>query len=445
MNENTKQNLISRFYWKVFDWFAAPGQRLHAVRAYKLHTLLLLFTLSQVFMLLFTALSFHYLSHPLLNWAPYLALLVSWLALFSYRHFKNIFLTTNLYLISATSFIFLFCWLTDGFRQTSYAWFALVPVVAGMLTNRGWTFIWASIVIALDVFGYWAAATGRASDLLSQEGHFTLTILQQSCFIVFVTILTTYVLSQQKNISQFLRERTLSKQNLLRILVHDISTPLGLIQFNAQLVTTSGSNVNPQVACLNIQKNTERITNVIRVIRDLEKWEKENKHLPAEPVELSSLLNQVIELYQNRLYDKKIRLHKYFTDEVYVLGNETILSNQIIGNIISNAIKFSFEKSKIEISIEPVSDHTIKLKIRDYGIGISKKNLADLLDPLATTTRQGTNGETGTGFGLAIAKNCVQMQGGELHIDSQTKEENPSDYGTAITIVLKRHNATHSV
>ncbi len=260
-----------------------------------------------------------------------------------------------------------------------------------------------------------------------------------------MTVLTTYVLSQQKKISQFLRERTLSKQNLLRILVHDISTPLGLIQFNAQLVTTAGSNVNPQVACFNIQKNTERITNVIRLIRDLEKWEKENKHLPAEPVELSSLLNQVIELYQNRLYDKKIRLHKYFTEEVYVLGNETILSNQIVGNILSNAIKFSFEKSKIEISIEPVSDHTIKLKIRDYGIGISKKNLADLLDPLAATTRQGTHGETGTGFGLAIAKNCVQMLGGELHIDSQTKEENPMDYGTAITIVLKRHNSTHSL
>ncbi len=185
MNENTKANLISRFYWKIFDWFAAPGQRLHAVRAYKLHTLLLLFSLSQFFMLLFTVLSFYYLSHPLLAWAPYAALALSWYALLSYRHFKNISLTTNLYLISATSFIFIFCWLTDGFRQTSYAWLALVPVVAGMLTNRLWTFLWAAVVILLDIYGYWAAATGRASDLLSAEGHFSLTILQQSCFIIF--------------------------------------------------------------------------------------------------------------------------------------------------------------------------------------------------------------------------------------------------------------------
>jgi signal transduction histidine kinase len=200
----------------------------------------------------------------------------------------------------------------------------------------------------------------------------------------------------------------------------------------------NGQKVDPQVAGLKIDKNAEQMANIISLIRDMESWEAHHKSLPATPIELVSLLDQVVELYNNRLVTKGIHVAKFYSSEVYVLGHETMLVHQVFGNLLSNAIKFSTQQSRIEIGIEPLSAHQVSVVIRDYGIGIPLQTRKDLFDPFALTMRVGTAGEKGTGLGLPITKNCVELLGGMIVVASRTKEENPQDNGTSITVILKR-------
>jgi signal transduction histidine kinase len=437
MNDERNPRWLERRYWDLFNFFAAPGQKHHPVRAYKLHSLLLTFTISQIFMGFFAFFGARYIDSTVMTYGPFICVAVSWLGLLAYRLWHNIFLASNIFLFSLSSYTFIFCWCIDGFRKTNFAWFALIPIAAGMLTNRLYTFAWSLVVILLTGLGYWASIEGLAINLLTDKDHITLSIIQQLGFLFSIGLITLFILHQQKVVSDYLREKVVSKQNLLRILVHDISTPLTIMRMTGQMLA-NGQKVDPQVAGLKIDKNAEQMSNIISLIRDMESWEAHHKSLPATPIELVSLLDQVVELYNNRLVTKGIHVAKFYSSEVYVLGHETMLVHQVFGNLLSNAIKFSTQQSRIEIGIEPLSAHQVSVVIRDYGIGIPLQTRKDLFDPFALTMRIGTAGEKGTGLGLPITKNCVELLGGMIVVASRTKEENPQDHGTSITVILKR-------
>ena len=443
MKDDRNPGWLESRYWDLFNLFAAPGQKHHPVRAYKLHSLLLTFTISQIFMIFFAVIGVRYIESPVMLYGPSICVAVSWFGLLAYRLWHNMFFSSNLFLLSVSSYIFIFCWCIDGFRQTTFAWFALIPIAAGMLTNRIYTSAWSLVVIILAAIGYWASSEGIAVNLLSQKGHMVLTLIQQLGFLFSIGIITLFILNQQKVVSDYLREKVVSKQNLLRILVHDISTPLTIMRMTGQMLA-NGQKVDPRIAGLKIDKNAEQMTNIISLIRDMESWEAHHKSLPATPIELVSLLDQVVELYNNRLVTKGIHVAKFYSSEVYVLGHETMLVHQIFGNLLSNAIKFSNQQSRIEIGIEPLSAHQVSVVIRDYGIGIPLQTRKDLFDPFALTMRAGTAGEKGTGLGLPITKNCVELLGGLIVVTSRTKEESPQDHGTSITVILKRAPQTQS-
>jgi signal transduction histidine kinase len=76
--------------------------------------------------------------------------------------------------------------------------------------------------------------------------------------------------------------------------------------------------------------------------------------------------------------------------------------------------------------------------VRDYGVGMPKSIRDELFDPLVNTQRAGTLGEQGTGFGLPITKNCVELIQGTIEVYSRTREESPQDFGTSISVYLRR-------
>ncbi len=427
---------LRRAYFYLFNWFAAPGQQLHPIREFKLHLLFSTFFISQIVMLTFTILGPRYIAGNLVLWGPKLCIVLAWISLLVYRYRRNILLSTTLLLTANTAYVFMFCWVINGFRQTAFAWFSLLPIIAGMLTNRLWATVWCIIVIALSLYGQWATHIGLVVNLV-QEGHVLLIVLQQFLFLVCAGILTHFLLLQQDISSSYLREKTVSKQNLLRILVHDISTPLTIMRLTGQMLT-QGQQTDAAAAGLKIDRNAERISNIIHLIRDLESWEAHHVRVPTTPIDLVSILDQVVELYQNRLATKHIQVAKFYASEVYVMGHETMLIHQIFGNLLSNAIKFSHEGGRIDLAVEPLSAHSVKVVIRDYGIGMPKRTRDDLFDPLATTKRMGTAGEVGTGFGLPITKNCVEMIGGHIEVKSLTKEESLENYGTSMMVILRR-------
>ena len=144
-------------------------------------------------------------------------------------------------------------------------------------------------------------------------------------------------------------------------------------------------------------------------------------------------------LFRSRFEEKNITFISAETDiEKMIAVDPTPFSNIIINNIISNAIKFTPDNGKISVKTSEIDEDWISLEISDSGIGIPPSILENLFDPQVATTRQGTAGEVGTGFGMPLVKTYMNYFGGDVKVNTKDQEEFPNDHGTTFSLKLKR-------
>ncbi len=105
---------------------------------------------------------------------------------------------------------------------------------------------------------------------------------------------------------------------------------------------------------------------------------------------------------------------------------------------MSNAIKFSEKNSLITIKLVKTKKHSIRVTIKDSGIGIPKAHMDNIFKLEKHSSRSGTLGEAGTGFGIPIAKTFVEKFGGKISVESKCKEDFPYDHGSSFHIDLRR-------
>lgn len=421
---------LVRGYWKIFDWFAAPGQREHPVRAFRLHAFLLMFTVSQLLMILFAVLGRIYIPSRVMIWSPPICILLATAGLLSYRRHQSMSLAANIFLTSVTAYIFSFCWVNNGFQQTSFVWFGLIPLVAGMLINKRTHSIgWTALVIGLCAFGFWATQNGMTYSLLQEEAYVLYTTIEQSGFLLTAGIISWFILLEKRISSDHLRDKTVAKQNLLRILAHDISNPLSVIRISSQFLAEEAHSPESRSLLLQMDRSSLRIAEIIQLIRDMEALQGNKKRLNLVPISLRQSLNELLITHQHRLDTKGIKIEIQIEDDPHVMGHATMLMEQVLGNILVNAIKFSPNDSKIIIQVTNLRGE-VEIAINDNGIGIPADHMADLFDPLSSLSRRGTAGESGHGHGLSIAKNCMELMGGSIRLQSTQSQ------GTSVKVKL---------
>ena len=115
---------------------------------------------------------------------------------------------------------------------------------------------------------------------------------------------------------------------------------------------------------------------------------------------------------------KGILIEYKIPDDIEVNADEYMLGSTI-RNLVSNAIKFTPEGGKIIISARPVKSNTVEISIRDTGIGMDQKMMANLLRFDENTNRKGTEGEASTGLGLIICKEFIEKHEGKLWVESE--------------------------
>jgi signal transduction histidine kinase len=135
---------------------------------------------------------------------------------------------------------------------------------------------------------------------------------------------------------------------------------------------------------------------------------------------------------------KKITLESASLHQQKALGHKEIIENHIITNVLTNAVKFSPEGSTITVKINELKDF-VEIIISDAGMGIPPSLIPHLFDPLIATTRPGTAGEKGTGFGLPIVQKFMRLMHGRVEISSQQKTDSSKTHGTDVKLYFKRH------
>jgi signal transduction histidine kinase len=224
------------------------------------------------------------------------------------------------------------------------------------------------------------------------------------------------------------------RKELLHILCHDLSNPLSSIATVLKVTEDSSRFEAVKKHLLSAVENGLQMIELVRNMRELE----DNKfNLELDTVHLEEVVGEATALLKHRLEEKNIRLHTDIKPDITVRAERTSLLNSVIINLLTNAVKFSYPGSGISIHAEQKED-TVKISVRDSGIGMTGSLQRSIFDLKKPTTRPGTNGERGTGFGLPLVKKFVTAYNGTIDIVSKEKTLDSTDHGTEIIITLHR-------
>ncbi len=225
--------------------------------------------------------------------------------------------------------------------------------------------------------------------------------------------------AELKDSRETLKKAVDTQDRIFSIIAHDLTGPFNTILGFSEIMAKDYSKhtINEHVRFSKIiyesSKNTfDLLTNLLHWSRSqLGKIEINNQH-----IDLFKLVDDNCQLLKQMVSNKEITLINEIKPSTGIFADKDTLSI-VIRNLLSNAIKFTPQNGLIKIS----STSNIvgsKITISDNGVGITPQHLDELFNPKTTTTKAGTNNEKGTGLGLMLCKELVNLNGGEIEVTS---------------------------
>jgi signal transduction histidine kinase len=200
---------------------------------------------------------------------------------------------------------------------------------------------------------------------------------------------------------------------------HDLRNPLGVvIGFSKYLLRGEPQISDQQRSFLStIQSSTEFMLRLVNDLLDVSKIEAGELRLHLQPTNLCAVAEANVKLNQVLAGEKQIDIVLSCDPRTPEVVADAHRLEQVLNNLLTNAIKFSHPKTRIEVIIEPAGD-SVRLAVRDQGQGIPADELSNLFKPFGITSTRSTGGERSTGLGLTIAKKVVDAHGGRIEVES---------------------------
>lgn len=210
------------------------------------------------------------------------------------------------------------------------------------------------------------------------------------------------------------------KDEFISVVSHELRTPMTSISGSLTMMAAGVAGELPPQAKAMIDiahRNSERLVRLINDLLDLQKIESGKLTVDLQPVEMQSLVQQVIEA--NYAYGKRygISFELDDGDAAWVSGDPDRLT-QVVTNLLSNAAKFSPEGGVVNVGISK-GRHAIRIAVQDQGTGIPEADQETIFQKFmqanSTTARQ----KEGTGLGLSICKAIVERHGGDIGFETE--------------------------
>ncbi len=213
-----------------------------------------------------------------------------------------------------------------------------------------------------------------------------------------------------------------AKDSFLANMSHEIRTPLNAITGFTDLLAQSPLDSTQKGFVTNIQMAGENLMYVINDILDLSKIESGKLAIETAPFNIKATLKHVYDLLKVKVPDT-IEFNLFLdADMPEIIVGDKARMNQIMVNLAGNAIKFTHE-GDITISVKKVEEtddrYRLKFSVKDTGIGISKDKQESIFERFTQAEESTTREYGGTGLGLNIVKQLIELQGGEIYLKSE--------------------------
>lgn len=224
------------------------------------------------------------------------------------------------------------------------------------------------------------------------------------------------LVSKQKELESTIK----SKDNLMTIIAHDLKNPFGVIMGLAELLYKKADEIDTEHLRVYTQEIFEASDQVTCLLENLLNWSRlqaNTINLHPNEFSLPKLVNDQIILIKELTRKKSIDIEMNIEDSFYIMGDKNVLGT-VIRNLVFNAVKFTNEKGTIVIQAEKFNSG-FDISIQDNGVGISEGRLEGLFSMEKISSTQGTKGEPGSGLGLILCKELVELHGGALTVKSE--------------------------
>jgi PAS domain S-box-containing protein len=238
------------------------------------------------------------------------------------------------------------------------------------------------------------------------------------------------------------------KERFLANMSHEMRTPMNGIIGMTEFLSETKLNNKQKDFVDTIKESSESLLHIINDVLSLSKIEQGMVELDEDVVCLQDIFNHTINLFKAEAKRKNIRI-KYFAEDD--LPSNLMLDaqnlRQVLYNIVSNALKYT-EKGEVNISVQLIDkmENNVKIKvvIEDTGLGIPEQDCQRIFDPFVRLDDEFTKTTEGTGLGLTIAKNLVEIMGGNMGVESKPNQGSRFWFTFQSTIVDENENQTNN-
>jgi len=228
-----------------------------------------------------------------------------------------------------------------------------------------------------------------------------------------------YILS---NITEF-KERDEAKTNFIATISHELKTPISSIKMSLKLLNdkrVGTMNAEQQQLVEHIQDDSARLLKITSELLELSQVETGNIQLNFIPVEPTQILDYAMQSVKFQADQKNVLLEVVRDNNLPHVQADVEKTAWVLVNFLSNALRYSSEKSKIIISLK-AHNRQVEFSVQDFGKGIDEQYQKRLFDRYFQVPTDGQN-KSGSGLGLAISKDFIEAQQGKIWVDSAIGE-----------------------
>ncbi|MCA9153175.1 MAG: PAS domain S-box protein [Planctomycetales bacterium] len=242
-------------------------------------------------------------------------------------------------------------------------------------------------------------------------------------------------ITARRDATEALRDEIDRRERFLAMLSHELRNPLNAVRNASHLLSSGPDVVMAKEAVAIIGRQTHHMTRLLDDLLDVSRITRDRISLNLEQVDLRNVLDEAVEAVQPLASEGSVIIERDFCLEPVVIEADHSRLEQVVSNLLTNAVKYSNEGGRVTLRLEKNTSHATVF-VRDKGVGISSEMLPRIFDLFvqADTTLDRSKG--GIGVGLTLARKLVQMHGGSISAHSDGVGQG-SEFEVVLPLVKK--------
>ena len=292
----------------------------------------------------------------------------------------------------------------------------------------------ATGIFILSALAIWGTLHNFGPFVMETENQ-SLLVMQSSTALLFITAMALAAAMAERRRAEAVIEEQKSavvaanqaKDNFLAMLSHELRTPLTPVIAALEALKTGPVDAGEsEEALAMIRRNIDLESHLIDDLLDLTRITRDKLQLQLEPIDAHQAIANVLEMCASELSDKRLHLSLNLRAEHHHVAADAPKFQQIIWNVLKNAIKFTGENGTITVSSSNQSPQSLTIRVTDTGIGIEPEIMERIFNRFEQGDRSFQRRFGGLGLGLTISKSLAEAHGGTLVAESEGRDRGAS-------------------